>query len=91
MDKTYNQAIGEKIKTIREAINLTQDDLAKKLGITRPAISNIEQGERKLTAEETFKISKILNTSVAVLRQFQILNKANENLQRKKLLKSLKY
>ena len=67
MDKTYYQAIGEKIKTIRELINLTQEDLAQRLKLTRPAISNIEQGERKLTAEETFEISKILNISPAIL------------------------
>jgi transcriptional regulator with XRE-family HTH domain len=67
MDKTYYQAIGEKIKIIRESINLTQDDLAQRLGLTRPAISNIEKGERKLSAEETFEISKILNINPGTL------------------------
>lgn len=67
MDKIFYQVIGKKIKYLREAISLTQEELAEKLNLTRPAISNIEQGGRKLTAEETFKICKILNISPMIL------------------------
>ena len=35
--------IGSRIKELREAANLTQDELAKKVGVTKSAIGNYEQ------------------------------------------------
>ena len=35
------------IKAIREALNLSQDDLAKILGVTKTSVSRYEQGQAK--------------------------------------------
>ncbi|MBK1810234.1 helix-turn-helix transcriptional regulator [Clostridium sp. YIM B02505] len=34
--------MGTKIKILRKETNITQDELAQKLGIARPILSNIE-------------------------------------------------
>lgn len=40
-------------------LKISQEKLAKKLGITKGALSNKENGKRKYTAKEIIEISKI--------------------------------
>jgi len=66
MDIFYKE-LSKKIKAIREKLGLSQETLAKKLGISRVAISQIENGDRKISAEEIAKLSKIFNMPTDVL------------------------
>ena len=62
-----NRKIGQRIKKLRGEIGISQQDLADRLGVLRPTISQMENGERKVTAEELIKLSEILNTPVQYL------------------------
>jgi transcriptional regulator with XRE-family HTH domain len=62
-----SKKIGQRIKVLREEIGLSQQDLSERLGLLRPTVSQIENGGRKITAEELIKLSEILNTSVQYL------------------------
>lgn len=62
-----NKAIGQRIKKIREEIGISQQELADRLGVLRPTISQMENGKRKIFADELIKLSEILNTSVSYL------------------------
>jgi len=64
---TFNIKVGNRVKNLREKVGLRQEVFAEKLGITRPVISQIEQGKRKLTAQELDKIAGIFNLSTDVL------------------------
>ena len=64
MDKTISKKIGARIRALREEIGLSQEELAKRLGVSRPTVSQIENSERKITAEELYKLSKIFNISL---------------------------
>jgi transcriptional regulator with XRE-family HTH domain len=55
--------IGRKIKELREALDLSQQELANRLDISRPTVSQIENGERRISAEEIKKLAKIFNIS----------------------------
>jgi len=66
MDKFYKK-LSKKIKSIRERLSLSQESLAKELGISRVAVSQIENGERKISAEEIAKMSKIFNIPTDIL------------------------
>ena len=66
MVKFYKN-LGIKIKKIREKLDLSQDVLAKKLGVSRVAISQIETGDRKISAEEIAKLAKVFNIPTDVL------------------------
>ena len=44
--------VGKLLKNIRESKNLTQEDVANALNIGRNAIVRIEQGNRKISADE---------------------------------------
>lgn len=42
---------GERVKEIRKALNLTLEKFGERLGVGKTAISKIEKGENKLTAQ----------------------------------------
>jgi transcriptional regulator with XRE-family HTH domain len=64
---TFNKKVGAKIRRIRENLDLSQEEIAKSLGISRVAVSQIENGDRKVSAEEIAKLSRILNTPSDIL------------------------
>lgn len=51
--------IAEKLKEARSLSGLSQEQSAKKLGIQRPAISEIEAGRRKVSAEEIIQFAEL--------------------------------
>lgn len=60
-------SLGQRIKQVRESVGLSQQALAEKLGVSRPSISQIENGERKVCAEELKKLAGIFNMSADAL------------------------
>ena len=66
MDIFYKK-LSQKIKMIRERLGFSQETLAEKLGISRVAISQIENGDRKISAEEIAKISKVFHITTDIL------------------------
>lgn len=55
----FSITFGKRIKELREQLEISQQRLAEFLNIPRPAISQIESGERKISAEELKKLSEI--------------------------------
>jgi transcriptional regulator with XRE-family HTH domain len=53
------QALGARLKSAREYLELSQDEVAKALGLPRTAISMIETGQRKVDAIELKKLAEI--------------------------------
>lgn len=66
MDKFYKK-LGVKIKRIREKLDLSQATLARTLRMSRVSISQIETGNRKISAEELVNLAKIFNIPTDVL------------------------
>ena len=54
--------IGKNIKMLREERNLTQDELAEKLFVTRQTVSNYETGRSRPDVEMLTKIAEVLGT-----------------------------
>ena len=57
----------ERLKNLRKQAQLTQVDVAEKLGISQPAYASWEHGVKKPTQENLVKIAQILNVSVDYL------------------------
>ena len=57
----------ERLKTLRKQAQLTQVDVAERLGISQPAYASWERGLKKPTQENLVKIAQILNVSVDYL------------------------
>jgi transcriptional regulator with XRE-family HTH domain len=56
----FYPAFGERVKQAREAAGLTQLDLAKKIGLTRSSVANIEAGRQKPTVEKAAMAAIVL-------------------------------
>jgi transcriptional regulator with XRE-family HTH domain len=57
-------ALGSRIRKARDYVGLSQDDVASVLGISRPAVTLIEAGERKVEAIELRKLAALFGTTV---------------------------
>lgn len=63
MSEIYKK-LGRRIKGLREQLEIRQQILAESLSVSRPTISQIENGERKISADELIKLSEIFDLSV---------------------------
>lgn len=59
--------IGKNIKQLRIQQNMTQDELAERLYVTRQTVSNYETGKSKPDVEMLVKIAEVLGTDVQQL------------------------
>lgn len=57
-------SVAERLREAREASGLSQGQVAKKLKMHRPTISEIEAGRRKVTAEELGRFAQLYGISV---------------------------
>lgn len=62
-----NQIIGENLKKIRELSNLTQEQVAKSIGIERSAYSNYEGGTREVPYNILENISNLFGCEPFIL------------------------
>ena len=74
------EKIGKYIKFLRERNNLTQEELAKKVPVTREAVSKWETGRRIPDIETLIILSKIFNLSIESLLSGEESNNAVVNL-----------
>src|SRR4030067_1604115 len=58
------EKIGLRIKVLREKTGISQDALARKRRLPRPAISQIESGARKIATDELLRFSQIFHIPV---------------------------
>jgi transcriptional regulator with XRE-family HTH domain len=58
------QEIGKRIAKLRKFRGYSQEELAKKVGITRPSLAQIETGNRSVSAEEILSFSHSLQFSI---------------------------
>lgn len=61
------KAVGNRIRDAREALKISQQELATMLDISTAAISMYESGERKIGLELLSKISSSLNVTIPEL------------------------
>jgi transcriptional regulator with XRE-family HTH domain len=62
--------LGLKIRKIREIKNLDQTFLAKQLGISQSAYSEIEAGHTKISDAKLLQIAKVLGVEPNVIKNF---------------------
>ena len=60
-----------KIKDLRKKMNITQDDLANAVGVTRQTIISLENGKYNASLQLAFKISKFFESSIEEIFLFE--------------------
>lgn len=58
---------GERLRNIRKARNLTAEQVAQVLGVTRRAIVNYESGRREPTIDQLIQLADFFNVSLDYL------------------------
>lgn len=62
-----NGSIGERLRKAREFLELKQEEAAEAVGVSRSALSLIENGRRKVDSEELARFAKVYRQSVDAL------------------------
>lgn len=80
--------IGDKIKSIRELKNYTQEYMAYQLGMTQAGYSKIEKGKTRLNLEKLQKLSVILELPVEAIINFETQRyfSQNETIEKEEIL-----
>ena len=87
LQRTYDtRLVGEKIRQLRKARSLKQDDLMKVLNLSRPAISNIETGRRNINLHQIKALSEFFGVSIETLGLKTDEIETNDLLERTKLI-----
>jgi len=75
---------GKRVRTIRRAANITQEDAAERAKIHPKYLGEIERGEKRPSFEAILALAKALGTSPAAFFQFD-KEESNEKVLRKKI------
>ncbi|XID92298.1 helix-turn-helix domain-containing protein [Paenibacillaceae bacterium WGS1546] len=70
MDESVFQLIGARVRSIRKAKGLTQEQLAELASTSHSYIGDLERGERNVTLQSLQKISDALGVSFFELFQY---------------------
>jgi transcriptional regulator with XRE-family HTH domain len=65
--ENINTIIGKNVRTLREAKDISQEELAFRADVHRAYIGQVERAERNLTVKSLEKIAKGLGIQVAEL------------------------
>ena len=57
------QALGQKIRQLRRIENLTQEELAQKLGVSISFVGHLERGTRTASLETLLSLCAVLKTT----------------------------
>ena len=58
------RAIGQRVRSVRERLRMTQETVAERLGIPRSAVSDLETGKREISATELFGLADLFSEPV---------------------------
>lgn len=61
--EAVHQQVGLRIRAIREALGLNQEELAKRIGVERTSIANIEAGRQRMLLHTVEEFSRALGTT----------------------------
>jgi transcriptional regulator with XRE-family HTH domain len=67
LDSAKRAQIAERLKEARKLAGLSQGHVAKMLGLHRPSVSEMELGNRRVSADELARLAQIYDVSVAWL------------------------
>lgn len=69
--------VGDRIREIREEMQMRQDQLAERAGLSKGFLSDVENNKRNIGSENLLKIANVLGASVDYLLRGQITESTN--------------
>lgn len=77
--------LGDRLRSLREKQNLTQEQIAKKIGISRGTYAHYEINKRRPDYETLIKITDIFNVSLDYLLTGKEFDSSNEDMWKERL------
>lgn len=71
---SYSSIVAQVVTEVRKARGLSQEELARRAGMTQSALSRIEHGETVFSADHAIKIAPVLGTEPGII--FTIADRA---------------
>lgn len=68
----FLKRFGARLKTLRQARNLTQEELAEAAGFSRSYYTEMETGKRNVSLLNLQRLAKCLNIKVSELIDFEV-------------------
>lgn len=75
---------GQAIQSLRKKLGITQDDVAKRVGLSRTSVTNIEKGRQKVLLHQVFDFAECLQVTPEAL--LSTLNPAPTSIETKNLV-----
>lgn len=58
-----HMAVGTRIRMVREALGLSQEDIGTRCGLSRTSITNIEAGRQRMLLDDIEKLAAAVGTT----------------------------
>ena len=68
--------VGDRIRQIREDMEMNQEQLAERAGLSKGFLSDVENGKRNIASENLLKIANVLGASVDYLLRGEVTESA---------------
>ena len=65
--------VGDRIREVRGDLDITQDQLAQRAGISKGFLSDVENNKRNISSENLLRIANVLGASVDYLLRGDVL------------------
>ena len=83
------ESLGKRIRAYRKLFDMTQEELAKAVGVSCSFIGHIERGTRKLSVDTLVHLAEVLQVSCDTLLQDSLTCLADHNSPRSEARKAL--
>lgn len=67
MDDKFYRLFGSRVRELREERKVTQDELARRVALSRTSITNIERGRQRVLLHQMMEIAEALDAQPADL------------------------
>lgn len=64
MNNQYSKIVGGSIRSIRLASHVTVTEVARRLGLSKPSVINIEKGRQSISVDQLFAFAEALNCGI---------------------------
>jgi transcriptional regulator with XRE-family HTH domain len=87
--QTSEESFGERIARLRREKGLTQEDLAERLDVTQPVVSDYERGRLRLHGELIVQLAAIFGVSADEILGLKASGRANRAIKNRRLLRQV--
>ncbi len=63
----FDREVGLRLQRARKQCGITQEELAKRIGLPRPSYANIESGRQRVPLDVVWRAAIVLDLSIAAL------------------------